>query len=456
VPDQFELLLQGPEDIDLIERASWWTPQRTLILAGSFALLIVLSMLWNFTLRRRVVGQTEVIRLKLEREAQLEGQLAQAQKLESLGRLAGGVAHDFNNLLTVINGYSDLLLLGVKSGNAMRAPLEAIKKAGERAADLTQQLLAFGRKQLVQPKRFDLNALLHDTEDMLRRLVGEDVAVIVSNSESQALVNADPNQIHQVLMNLAANARDAMPEGGELRINTSNILLDAEFSAAHPEVAPGDYVLLEVADTGSGMDEKIRAQIFEPFFTTKEQGRGTGLGLATAYGIVRQSGGLIEVESTAGLGTTFRIYLPGSGEAGPLEETRQNPPGLLTGSETVLVVEDQEPVRRLAVDALERHGYKVFEAGDGAAALELIRGGGRQVDLLITDVVMPGMTGRQLADELKPLRPQMHVLYISGYSADAIGTRGVLESGFEFLPKPFTTMALLAKVRAILGASAKD
>ncbi len=453
VPDQFELLLQGPDDIQLLQRAPWWTPQRTMVLAGSCALLIVLSMLWNFTLRNRVLRQTQLIRVKLEREAQLEGQLAQAHKLESIGRLAGGVAHDFNNLLTVINGYAGMLLGRTQAGDKMRAPLSAIQHAGERAAELTQQLLAFSRKQLVQPRPIDLGALLNQTADMLRRLVGEDIAVIVSSEPGLAIVTADPGQVHQVLMNLAANARDAMPSGGELRFRTRNVVLDASYSAAHPEVNPGEYVLLEVADTGLGMDEKTRAHIFEPFFTTKERGSGTGLGLATVYGIVRQNSGSIEVESVAGSGTTFRVLLPRTADSLTSDDATEDTPRSLDGIETVLVVEDLDEVRRLAVEVLKAHGYKVLEAASGALALELLQRSGERVDLLITDMVMPGMSGWQLAEELKPLQRQMLVLYMSGYSEQVMSSQGVLEPGLPFLAKPFTAQQLLTKVRSLLGST---
>ena len=452
LPDQFELLLQGPDSLEVMSHAPWWNARRTLILSGSLAFLILLSTLWVFMLRRRMGQQTLLIQSKHEREAQLEAQLAHASKLESIGRLAGGVAHDFNNLLTVINGYSDLLLMQTKPGmESFHSRLEEIRRAGSRAAELTHQLLVFSRKQVSQPRPIDLNELLLENREMIQRLLGEDVALITHLAPDLGRVTADPGQMHQVLMNLAANARDAMPHGGQLRIETSNVELDAVFVENHPEVAPGPHVLLTAADTGFGMDENTRRHLFEPFFTTKASDRGTGLGLATVYGIVSQSFGCIEVLSAPGEGSVFHIYLPrtsaadSAGEAGNAESSASD------GSGTILVVEDQEAVRKVVVETLSSRGYHLLEASDGPSALKIAGRPGTHVDLLLTDVTMPGMTGRQLADRMRILRTRLKVIFMSGHSYDILSRDGVLDPGIEFLQKPFSPQSLLIKVRELLS-----
>jgi PAS domain S-box-containing protein len=385
-----------------------------------------------------------------EERARLQNQLQEAQKLESIGRLAGGVAHDFNNLLTVINGYTDLVLAGLSEGHELRAPVVEIGKAGERAAGLTQQLLAFSRKQLIEPKIVDLNEIVKDVSTMLRRLVGENIALDTFFGPSLGTILADTGQLHQVLINLAVNARDAMSKGGRLIIETANVEVTDDYIVAHPEMKPGSYVLLTVSDTGVGMDEETRRRIFEPFFTTKPKGAGTGLGMATVYGIVKQSGGWIWVYSEPGKGTTFKIYLPRiAGQAEPLKVAQ--PAVSLQGTETVLIVEDQPAVRKLTVEVLERYGYNVLEVEDARSALSVSERFTGPIHLMITDVVMPGMTGRDLADHLAPLRPAMKVLYISGHTADVIARQGVLDPDLAFLSKPFTPESLATKVRELLN-----
>lgn len=453
VSDQFELLLQGPDSVEVLRPAPWWSPRRTLALSGSLAVLILLSALWVFMLRRRVALQTLLIRSKLEREAQLEAQLAQASKLESIGRLAGGIAHDFNNLLTVINGYSDLLLVQTGAGmESFKARLQQIRRAGGRAAELTHQLLVFSRKQVIQPQAIDLNALLTENREMIQRLLGEDVTLTTRLEPALGPITADPGQMHQVLMNLAANARDAMPNGGELLLETANIDLDEAFVETHPEVVPGPFVMFTATDTGVGMDENTRRHLFEPFFTTKETDRGTGLGLATVYGIVSQSHGCIEVYSAPQEGSVFRIYLPRSPASVAVKEPRNVESRSLKGSGTILVAEDQEGVRNMVVETLHSYGYRLLEAHDGQSALELGEGPEVDLDMLLTDVTMPGMNGRELAERLQALHPRIKVLYMSGHSHDILTREGVLDPGIEFLQKPFAPRALVAKVRELLSA----
>ncbi len=419
------------------------------LLAGiaGVAFLFLLT-LWQAI---RIRHERNLVRRAEAERSRLEQQLQQAQKLESIGRLAGGVAHDFNNLLTVINGYSDLVLNRLGRDHPLRAHVEEVRKAGERAAGLTEQLLAFSRKQVTKPRPLDLNTLVSETEGMLRRLVGEDVEVVTLLSPSLAQVMADPGQMHQVLMNLVANARDAMPSGGRLIIETANVELDEVYADVHPEVVPGPSVLLAVTDTGVGIDEETQRHIFEPFYTTKGPRAGTGLGLSMVYGIVRQSGGWIWVYSEPGKGSAFKIYLPVSEAVAQPEAGGRVAPVTLNGSETILVVEDQEEVRRLAVEVLRSYGYRILEAADGQAALALADRQGEPIHLLLTDVVMPGMTGRDLARRLAPLRPEMKVLYTSGYTENVIAHRGVLDAGVAYLPKPFTPEGLTTMVRKVLG-----
>ena len=382
--------------------------------------------------------------------ATLEQQFRQAQKLEAVGRLAGGVAHDFNNLLSVIMTYTLLALETLAEDDALREDLSQIGEAAARASELTKQLLAFSRQQILEPRVLDLNETVGQIQRLLARLLGEDIELRVHPGGDLGRVVADPTQIEQIVMNLALNARDAMPRGGKLTIETANIELDGSYASAHVGVAPGRYVLLAVSDTGTGMSPATVARVFEPFFTTKEPGKGTGLGLATVFGIVQQSGGHVGVYSEEGRGSVFKVYLPRTDS--PLDAPEEkSASGVMSGSETILLVEDAAPVRAVASNVLRRSGYHVLEAADGSDALRVARGASEtKIDLLLTDVVMPKMSGRELAEELGPLRPEMKVLFASGYTDDAIVHHGVLEAGVAFLQKPFTPETLLRKVRGVL------
>jgi len=383
----------------------------------------------------------------------VEEELRQAQKLEGLGRLAGGIAHDFNNLLTVINGYGDMLLGELENGDPRRESVAEIRKAGQRAAELTRQLLTFSRKQIVEPQGLDLNRLIGDNLAMLQRLVGEDIEVEAQLATPLGTVVADPGQLHQVLLNLVVNARDAMPRGGRLTIATSNRDVEEGDPARHPGTAPGDYVLLSVADTGIGIEAEAREHIFDPFFTTKGKGAGTGLGLATVHAIVQQAGGSISFHSESGRGTTFLIHLPRTGAAVSERSETARSSADLRGTETILVVEDQDSVRKLAVQMLNQCGYRILEAAQGDEALLLAARHAGPIHLLLTDVVMPRMTGRELAEQLRPARPAMKVLYMSGYAEDVIASRGLLDPGLLHIPKPFASEALARKVREVLGST---
>ncbi len=385
-----------------------------------------------------------------EARAKLEEQLRQAQKMESIGRLAGGVAHDFNNLLTVIQGHCDLMQVQMSDGDALLKEVKQIQQAGERAASLTRQLLAFSRRQMLAPIVLDLNDLVANLHKMLERLIGEDITLTTVLAPGLWSVTADPGQIEQVIMNLAVNARDAMPTGGMLTIETGNVHLDDSYAKTHPEAPVGPCVMLAVSDTGHGMDEPTQARIFEPFFTTKEPGKGTGLGLATVYGIVKQSGGDILVYSEPGHGTTFKIYLPANEVPPKNLVAPPTQPVSRDGHETILLVEDEEMVRDLVRIVLQNAGYIVLEAPHGKAALSLSAQHQGPIDLLITDVVMPRMSGRELAEQLKALRPPMKVLFMSGYTDDAVVQHGLLAADVEFLPKPFSPSLLASKVREVL------
>ena len=384
---------------------------------------------------------------------QLEEQLRQAQKMEAVGRLAGGIAHDFNNLLMVIQGYADLLLDRLPEGDALRRNAEQIQMAGQRATSLTRQLLAFSRKQMLAPKILNVHSVVSDMEKILRRLIGEDIQLETASPADLWLVKADRSQIEQVIMNLAVNARDAMPTGGRLTIETGNVELDSSFTHHSIVLAPGKYVMLAVTDNGCGMDAKTQAHIFEPFFTTKEKGKGTGLGLATVYGIVKQSGGYVWVYSEPGRGTSFKIYLPRIEEEAYQPAKERQPQSKVTqrGSETVLLVEDEDGVRQLAREYLEASGYTVIEAADGHAALELVARTAGPIHLLMTDVVMPSVSGRELAERIEKLRPGIKVLYMSGYTDQAVVHHGILESDAVLLQKPFTLATLAEKLREILS-----
>jgi len=392
---------------------------------------------------------TAIIRDVTER-TQLEAQFRQAQKMESVGRLAGGVAHDFNNLLTVIGGQAELVRMRLPLDNPLRERIGMVQDAAARAADLTKQLLAFSRKQVLEPKILDLNTVVEGVAPMLRRLIGEDVELLTRLAPDLGHVEADPGQLTQIIVNLAVNARDAMPGGGRLTIETDNVELDETFADRRAdEIRPGPYVMLAVSDTGVGMNEETRSHIFEPFFTTKEAGKGTGLGLATVYGIVKQSNGHVGVYSEPGQGTTFKIYL--RRVAQPADVLSQEAATIEGGgSETVLLVEDDERVRALACEVLGEHGYTVLEARHGTDALDITQRYHGAIHLLLTDVVMPGMGGRELATRLRRDRPQMKILYTSGYTADAIAHHGVLDDGEAFLSKPILPRVLASKVRETL------
>jgi PAS domain S-box-containing protein len=384
----------------------------------------------------------------------LEDQLRQSQKIEAVGRLAGGIAHDFNNLLTIITGYSELLLGTEALEDDQRNKMEEIKKAGERAALLTRQLLAFSRKQVLAPRVLNLNTVIENLRKMIERLIGEDIEFVTIPCASLGKVKVDPGQVDQIIMNLVVNARDAMPHGGKLTIETSNVEFDEEYARAHMPSVPGHYVMIAVGDTGTGMDPEIQKHIFEPFFTTKETGRGTGLGLATAYGIVKQSGGFIWVYSEVGVGTVFKIYFPRVLDQDELPAIIQHEPGQLKGTETILVAEDEVALRTLIRETLERSGYKVLLAADGEEAVRFSEQFNEPIHLLIADVVMPHMSGRELAENVTAARPKTEVLYISGYTDDAIIHHGAIGPNIAFLQKPFTPAALARKVRQILDHQA--
>ena len=392
---------------------------------------------------------TELKRSEDER-AVLQEQLRQSQKVEAIGRLAGGIAHDFNNLLTVIKGYSQLSRIGLKEGDTLKGNINEIQSAADRAAGLTRQLLAFSRRQVMEMKVLDLNTLLRDLEKMLRRIIGEDIEMVIQLAEDLGRVRADVGQIEQVIMNLAVNAKDAMPSGGKLTIETADVELDESYARSHVDVKPSHYVMFSVSDTGVGMTSGVRERIFEPFFTTKEKGKGTGLGLSTAYGIVKQSNGHIWVYSVQGKGTTFKIYLPRVNE--PLGEIRKEvlKEELPRGNETILIVEDEEEVRRLAGKILEKQGYRILETFNGNDALLACERREGPIHLVLVDVVMPGMSGSELARLLKPLYPEIKILYMSGYTDNAIVRHGVLEKGINYIQKPFTMEGLARKVREVL------
>jgi PAS domain S-box-containing protein len=413
-----------------------------------------------------LVGQNRVIQCNIrdisERKRseaehkKLEQQLQASQKMEAIGILAGGVAHDFNNLLSVILGYTEFAIQALWDGDPLKDDLLEVKKAGDRAAVLTRQLLAFGRKQVLQSVPLNLNQVAEGVEKMLRRILGEDIDYVQVLAPDLGIVRADPGQIEQVLMNLVVNARDAMSEGGKLTIETCNIDLDEEYAAHHVSVKPGPYVRIAVTDTGCGMDEQTKAQLFEPFFTTKEKGKGTGLGLSTVYGIVKQSGGNIWVYSELGQGTTFKIYLPRELSARVTSSRLRAIPEPAKGTETILLVEDEEAIRKVAKRSLEAAGYKVLTAGAGDEALLVSSQYAGKIHLVLTDMVMPRMSGKALAQELVKMRPTVKVLYMSGYADNAFVHHGVVDDGMQFIGKPFTGTELAHKVRNVLDCDISE
>ena len=383
----------------------------------------------------------------------LEERLRQSQKMEAVGRLAGGIAHDFNNLLTIILGYAQILADGLPKDSRLADSTTQIKSAAERAAGITRQLLAFSRKQVLSPRVINLNEIVLNLDSLLRRLIGEDIEVLTVPANDLGAVKADPGQIEQVIMNLALNSRDAMPQGGKLTLETANTNLDESYARDHQPVQPGPYVMLAVSDTGHGMSAETMTRIFEPFYTTKEVGKGTGLGLSMVYGIVKQSGGYVWVYSEPDRGTTFKIYLPRVDQ--PAEEVGadRHPAKVLRGSETILLVEDDPQLRELSSSVLSHCGYNVLAASTPEEGLAICKTNHNNIRLLVTDVVMPRINGRQLAEQILRLCPQVRVLYISGYTDNAIVHYGVLDSGLWFLAKPFTLSALIAKVREVLDST---
>jgi PAS domain S-box-containing protein len=394
-------------------------------------------------------------RKQKEREmATLEDQVRHSQKMETIGRLAGGVAHDFNNLLMVIQGYSDLALRELGQGNPLRENIEEIRKATGRAAGLIQQLLAFSRCQILDMKVLDLNAIVKDLEKMLRRVIKEDIDLVTTLGEDLGKVKTDPGQMEQVILNLVANARDAMPKGGRLTLETANVRLEEGYTLLHAGLPPGAYVMLSVSDTGTGMTPEVKERIFDPFFTTKEVGKGTGLGLSTAYGIVKQSGGNVWVDSHPGKGTTVNVYLPRVEQPVELPRIHTAPSKKSQGAETILLVGDEEMVRTLARTTLERNGYHVLEASNAEDALRAVQQNARDpIHLMVTDILMPGMTGLKLAERLAPLHPEMKVLYMSSQGDIPIPDPVALDPKTNFLPKPFSPDSLAYKVREMLDAS---
>ncbi len=400
------------------------------------------------------VDREEKLKSADDEKKKMEEQLHQAQKMEAVGRLSGGIAHDFNNLMTIVMGNADLTLMMIPEDDPLRESILEIKKAGERAASLTRQILAFSRRQIIQPVVLNFNALVLGVDKMLRRIIGEDIALETTLSSDLGQVEGDPGQVEQIIMNLAVNARDAMPKGGRLTIETANVELDREYAAKHIAVTPGPHVMLAVSDTGEGMTEAVRSQIFDPFFTTKAVGKGTGLGLSTVYGIVKQAGGHIWVYSEPGKGTCFKIYLPRVDKAHPVLDPLKIPPESLQGAETVLVVEDDAQLRNMACKILKKYGYKVLSAEGGPSALEIAKTHGETIHLLVTDVVMPVMSGKEAAECMKTLQPDIKVLFMSGYTDNAIVHHGILDKDTAFLQKPFTPEGLARKVREVLTGGA--
>jgi PAS domain S-box-containing protein len=412
---------------------------------------LVAVTLWTSPLRN---AQGEIVSslgmfADATRRRQLEQQFQQAQKMESIGRLAGGVAHDFNNLLTVISGFSEMMLGSLPENTLAGRGIREIRKASERAALLTRQLLAFSRREIIAPVDLDPNALVRDMDKMLRRLIGEDIDLICVLDPALAPVRADPGQFEQILMNLTINARDAMPQGGQITVQSRNVPA-SEITSLGRKLPASDYVLFAVSDTGTGMSAEVRAHIFEPFFTTKEPGKGTGLGLATVYGIVTQNQGFIEVDSAPGKGSTFRIYWPAARNIQPLRKSDPSATRTAQGTETILLAEDEEGVRQFAALVLKASGYEVLEARNGSEALEIVRQHAKPIHLLLTDVVMPRLNGQQLAEQSAPIRPEMRVVFITGYTDDSLVRHELTKAGVALVQKPFSPSELARKIREVL------
>jgi len=431
---------------DMIEKKSM---QTTVFYYNNRYFRIVLNPIpeENNRLKGGVCIVTDITEIK-----RLEEQFRQAQKMEAIGRLTGGIAHDFNNMLTAIIGYSDFLLMNLKEKDPSRQIIKEIKKAGKRAASLTQKLLAFSRKQVLQPEIIDLNDVVRDMEKMIRRLIGEDIELVTVLVEDLDRIKADRSQIEQVIMNLVVNARDAMPSGGRLTVETGNVEFDTDYTNRHldTKIIPGSYVMLAISDTGIGMDEKTRSHIFEPFFTTKGKGEGTGLGLSTVYGIVKQSGGYIWVYSEPGMGTTFKIYFPKIEEKAAERRKTEKEEVISEGTENILLVEDEDMVRGMVRESLVKFGYNVLDARNPEEAIQIADRNDGTLDLLITDVIMPGMNGKSLAEYLVKKHPKMKVLYMSGYTDQTIVSQGILEEDISFIQKPFSPVDIAKKVREVL------
>jgi two-component system cell cycle sensor histidine kinase/response regulator CckA len=455
-PDDLEATLEALRELQHGEFGSCQLETRFLHKRGSVVWVLLSSSLVRDTQGQPLhfISQIQDITSRKQAEQALresEALLRQSQKMEAIGRLAGGVAHDFNNILTVISGHSALLLRKLTETSPLRKDVEEIQKSSERAAALTRQLLAFSRKQLLDPKVLDLNSVVAGMEKMLRRLIGEDIELQTVLDPSAGRIKADPSQIEQVVLNLVVNARDAMPFGGKLTIEVAAFSSDHTRTLQIGELAPGSYAMLAVTDTGTGMSKEIQSHLFEPFFTTKGPGKGTGLGLATSYGIVKQSGGGIRVYSEAGHGSVFKVYLPVAPEGPEPATARLETSDMVQGNETILVVEDEGPLRSLAACVLRDAGYTVLEAKDGLEGLRVVQGqANRKIDLVVSDVIMPHMGGREMAERLKTILPETRVLFTSGYTDDALSHHGVLNPGVVFLEKPYSPARLASKVREAL------